>query len=171
MCLQDKLAPSEQLGDLLRQAGDNEAALSCYQKANVPHKVIEGLAAKGDFTELSKYSSSQARPSVGPPLRLHRLSLSLCMSQQWLPDGAVCIHCLYWPMLHSAHVGQAEVLILRALGYLCNVGVELVLRSIAILSCSMILFVDSDIQSVTSSSRRSISHCYTSSLPRVHVVH
>lgn len=57
--VQDKLTPSEQLGDLLRQAGDNDAALSCYQKANVPHKVIEGLAAKGDFTELSQYSASQ----------------------------------------------------------------------------------------------------------------
>ena len=56
---QDKLTPSEQLGDLLRQAGDNDAALKCYQTANVPQKVIEGLAAKGDFTELSRYTSSQ----------------------------------------------------------------------------------------------------------------
>ncbi|KAK9805974.1 hypothetical protein WJX73_010066 [Symbiochloris irregularis] len=56
---EDKLTPSEQLGDLLRQAGDNEAALSCYQQANVPHKVIEGLAAKGDFAELTKFSAAQ----------------------------------------------------------------------------------------------------------------
>ncbi|KAK9810517.1 hypothetical protein WJX72_012055 [[Myrmecia] bisecta] len=56
---EDKLEPSEALGDLLRQAGDNDAALKCYQKANVPSKVIEGLAAKGDFNELMKYSSSQ----------------------------------------------------------------------------------------------------------------
>lgn len=61
--MQDKLTPSEQLGDLLRQAGDNDAALSAYQKANVPHKVIEGLAAKGDFTELSRFSASQVRHS------------------------------------------------------------------------------------------------------------
>ena len=57
--VQDKLEPSEQLGDLLRQAGDNDAALQCYQKANVPGKVIEGLAAKGDFAELTRYSGQQ----------------------------------------------------------------------------------------------------------------
>ena len=53
--LQDKLTPSEELGDLMRRAGDNEAALGIYQKANVPQKVIEGLAAKGDFEALSKF--------------------------------------------------------------------------------------------------------------------
>ena len=52
---QDKLTPSEELGDLMRRAGDNEAALGIYQKANVPQKVIEGLAAKGDFEALSKF--------------------------------------------------------------------------------------------------------------------
>jgi hypothetical protein len=57
--MQDKLEPSEQLGDLLRQAGDADAALACYQKANVPSKVIEGLAAKGDFTTLSQYAGAQ----------------------------------------------------------------------------------------------------------------
>lgn len=55
---QDKMEPSEQLGDLLRQAGDADAALACYQKANVPSKVIEGLAAKGDFTTLSQYAGA-----------------------------------------------------------------------------------------------------------------
>lgn len=57
MCghLQDKLTPSEELGDLMRRAGDNDAALGIYQKANVPQKVIEGLAAKGDFEALSKF--------------------------------------------------------------------------------------------------------------------
>jgi hypothetical protein len=57
--MQDKLEASEQLGDLLRQAGDADAALACYQKANVPSKVIEGLAAKGDFTTLSQYAGAQ----------------------------------------------------------------------------------------------------------------
>ena len=52
--MQDKLTPSEQLGDLLKQAGDNDAALKCYQTSNVPQKVIEGLAAKGDFVQLSQ---------------------------------------------------------------------------------------------------------------------
>ena len=55
MVLQDKLTPSEELGDLMRRAGDNDAALAIYQKANVPQKVIEGLAAKGDFEALSKF--------------------------------------------------------------------------------------------------------------------
>ncbi len=39
----------------MRRAGDNDAALGIYQKANVPQKVIEGLAAKGDFEALSKF--------------------------------------------------------------------------------------------------------------------
>ncbi len=56
---QDKLEPSEQLGDLLKRAGDNEAALQCYQKANVTQKVVEGLAAKGDFAELTRFSGTQ----------------------------------------------------------------------------------------------------------------
>ena len=55
MVLQDKLTPSEELGDLMRRAGDNDAALAIYQKANVPQKVIEGLAAKGDFEALSQF--------------------------------------------------------------------------------------------------------------------
>lgn len=59
VCLQDKLEPSEQLGDLLKQAGDNEAALKCYQNANVTQKVVEGLAAKGDFAELTRFSGTQ----------------------------------------------------------------------------------------------------------------
>ena len=42
----------------MRRAGDNEAALGIYQKANVPQKVIEGLAAKGDFEALSKFRCS-----------------------------------------------------------------------------------------------------------------
>ena len=55
LVLQDKLTPSEELGDLMRRAGDNDAALAIYQQANVPQKVIEGLAAKGDFEALSKF--------------------------------------------------------------------------------------------------------------------
>jgi len=59
---QDKLEPSEQLGDLLKRAGDNEAALQCYQKAGITQKVVEGLAAKGDFAELTRFSGTQVRP-------------------------------------------------------------------------------------------------------------
>ncbi len=46
----------------MRRAGDNEAALGIYQKANVPQKVIEGLAAKGDFEALSKFRYSSTTP-------------------------------------------------------------------------------------------------------------
>lgn len=65
--LQDKLEPSEQLGDLLRRAGDNDAALAVYQKANVPGKVIEGLAAKGDFEALSKFRCAVPAALYAPP--------------------------------------------------------------------------------------------------------
>lgn len=37
-----KLEPSEQLGDLLKQSGDADAALSCYRSAGATTKVIEG---------------------------------------------------------------------------------------------------------------------------------
>lgn len=57
-CLnQDKLEASEQLGDLLQKAGDADAALACYRKANARSKVIQGLALKGDFATLSQYAS------------------------------------------------------------------------------------------------------------------
>ncbi len=73
--LQDKLEPSEQLGDLLRRAGDNDAALAVYQKANVPGKVIEGLAAKGDFEALSKFRCAVTPPCVHlPPFRDNTLA-------------------------------------------------------------------------------------------------
>lgn len=68
--VQDKLEPSEALGDLLSRAGDHDAALGMYQRANVPGKVIEGLAAKGDFDALSKFRCARCAPShsAGPAL-------------------------------------------------------------------------------------------------------
>ena len=69
LAAQDKLEPSEGLGDLLKRAGDADAALACYQKANVPGKVIEGLAAKGDFEALSKFTAAQARAARLQPLQ------------------------------------------------------------------------------------------------------
>ena len=56
---EQKLTPSEELGDLFRQAGDQETALSLYQGANSTTKVIESLAAKGDFDALMNYAKSQ----------------------------------------------------------------------------------------------------------------
>lgn len=40
---EDKLEPSEQLGDLLRSAGDADAALKCYRASGATTKVIEGM--------------------------------------------------------------------------------------------------------------------------------
>lgn len=40
---EDKLEPSEQLGDLLKQAGDADAALKCYRASGATTKVIEGM--------------------------------------------------------------------------------------------------------------------------------
>ena len=42
MLQEDKLEPSEQLGDLLKQAGDADAALKCYRSSGATTKVIEG---------------------------------------------------------------------------------------------------------------------------------
>lgn len=35
----NKMEPSEELGDLLKKAGDNDAALKCYQACNATQKV------------------------------------------------------------------------------------------------------------------------------------
>ena len=40
-----KLEPSEELGDLFKDAGDNETALQCFQTAGSTTKVVEGTAA------------------------------------------------------------------------------------------------------------------------------
>lgn len=45
---EDKLEPSEQLGDLLKQAGDADAALKCYRASGATTKVIEGGCMKRD---------------------------------------------------------------------------------------------------------------------------
>lgn len=92
--LQDKLEPSEQLGDLLRRAGDNDAALAVYQKANVPGKVIEGLAAKGDFEALSKFRCAVLLPYVHlPRLRDNTITTSqqLVNQSRRSPDCYCCI--------------------------------------------------------------------------------
>ena len=58
--------------------GGRDAALACYQKANVPGKVIEGLAAKGDFEALSKFTAAQARAARLQPL-------APCISRRFAP--------------------------------------------------------------------------------------
>ena len=90
--LQDKLEPSEALGDLLRRAGDNDAALAIFQRANIPGKVIEGLAAKGDFDALSKY-----RCGRGPA----RCRAACCWLPSWPQHPG-------WQVLGLMHVGFAQ---------------------------------------------------------------
>ena len=51
-----KLTASEELGDLFKQAGDWDGALSTYRAAGAQSKVIEALAAKGEFDELTAYT-------------------------------------------------------------------------------------------------------------------
>lgn len=53
-----KLTPSEELGDLFRGAGDWDTALAVYRAAGASAKVVEALAAKGDFEELSRFSAA-----------------------------------------------------------------------------------------------------------------
>ena len=86
---QDKLTPSEELGDLMRRAGDNDAALGIYQKANVPQKVIEGLAAKGDFEALSKFRYGCPVPTRHPSLKLRIPLDTSCQAHAGARVGAM----------------------------------------------------------------------------------
>lgn len=47
-----KLAASEELGDLFKGASDWDTAQAIYQQAGASGKVVEALAAKGDFDQL-----------------------------------------------------------------------------------------------------------------------
>ena len=59
LCQQEeKLEPSEQLGDLLRQAGDTDAALKCYRASGATTKVIEGRLASSALRCCKKLSMS-----------------------------------------------------------------------------------------------------------------
>ncbi|PRW61204.1 clathrin heavy chain [Chlorella sorokiniana] len=58
-----KLAASEELGDLFKSASDWDTAQAIYQQAGASGKVVEALAAKGDFEQLAQYTrSSGAAP-------------------------------------------------------------------------------------------------------------
>mmetsp|Transcript_40808 Transcript_40808/g.97020 ORF Transcript_40808/g.97020 Transcript_40808/m.97020 type:complete len:1701 (-) Transcript_40808:29-5131(-) len=77
----NKLEPSEELGDLLKQAGDNERALKCYQSCNATQKVVGALAEKGDIEALVQYTGAQGNT----PDYMYLLQ-SMMMSN---PQGAV----------------------------------------------------------------------------------
>ena len=53
-----KLAASEELGDLFKSASDWDTAQAIYQQAGASGKVVEALAAKGDFEQLVRVSGS-----------------------------------------------------------------------------------------------------------------
>lgn len=53
---EDKLDSSEELGDLVRPY-DVQLALAIYLKANVPHKVVAGLAETGQYERILPYAS------------------------------------------------------------------------------------------------------------------
>lgn len=58
-----KLTASEELGDLFKGASDWDTALAIYQQCGASAKVVEALAAKGDFEQLATYTrSSGASP-------------------------------------------------------------------------------------------------------------
>lgn len=58
-----KLSASEELGDLFKGAADWDTAQAIYQQSGASGKVVEALAAKGDFEQLAQYTrSSGASP-------------------------------------------------------------------------------------------------------------
>lgn len=58
-----KLAASEELGDLFKGASDWDTAQAIYQQAGASGKVVEALAAKGDFEQLVSWGA--AHPAAG----------------------------------------------------------------------------------------------------------
>lgn len=76
-----KLTPSEELGDLFKNDTDWDTALAIYQQCGASGKVVEVLAAKGDFEQLATYTkSSGTAPDYG--FLLQRLMMDN-------PDAAV----------------------------------------------------------------------------------
>jgi hypothetical protein len=53
-----KLTASEGLGDLFKGAADWDTALDVYRQAGAANKVVEALAAKGDFEQLATFTRS-----------------------------------------------------------------------------------------------------------------
>lgn len=62
-----KLAASEELGDLFKSASDWDTAQAIYQQAGASGKVVEALAAKGDFEQLVRRLGAMAVPGLCRP--------------------------------------------------------------------------------------------------------
>lgn len=59
----DKLEASEELGDLMsQQAGDDDLALTIYERAGISNKVVSGYAVKGEFDKMTQYCQKVWRP-------------------------------------------------------------------------------------------------------------
>ena len=54
---EDKLECTEELGDLVRGAGDTNMSLSVYLRANIPHKVVQMFLERGEFDKIAGYAS------------------------------------------------------------------------------------------------------------------
>ena len=59
-----KLAASEELGDLFKSASDWDTAQAIYQQAGASGKVVEALAAKGDFEQLVRRRGEKPLPNL-----------------------------------------------------------------------------------------------------------
>lgn len=68
----NKLEPSEQLGDLLKQAGDNDGALKCYQACNATQKV-------GSLLPGNDQGAVSCHLCTAVPVCVHPLSASLLL--------------------------------------------------------------------------------------------
>ena len=78
----DKLEPSEELGDLIaQQAGDDDLALQIYERANVSQKVVSGYAVKGEFDKMTEFLQRTGYQ----PKYLELLQMALMKD----PEGAV----------------------------------------------------------------------------------
>ncbi len=76
-----KLAASEELGDLFKSAADWDTAQAIYQQAGASGKVVEALAAKGDFDQLVRKGAVAGSGGwwKGPLLAVWLLHVSACL--------------------------------------------------------------------------------------------
>lgn len=78
---EEKLTSSEELGDMVSRAGDNDMALKIYEKAQATPKVIAAYASIGDLEKVVEYSGR-----VGYTPDYLYLMQTLLMNN---PDGAL----------------------------------------------------------------------------------
>ncbi|KAH8905204.1 clathrin heavy chain [Coniochaeta sp. PMI_546] len=72
---ENKLECSEQLGDMVRPY-DKQMAIAIYLKANVPHKVVAGLAEAGQIDKILPYCTQTGYQPDWIPLLQHTTTLN-----------------------------------------------------------------------------------------------